>query len=178
MTPVKDALISECAREEENALYTSTTFFVWLRFLRFLRAALWTLAALAGTLAASHIIQGDPDKRLLYAAAALAGVLLPAIGRALRLDASIRDYGDAAAKLKNLQGEFRRARLVWSGKPFTEFETEARKLFKGMNEVRKPSLTPPEVCFRLARRKIKAGGYSHDCDEAQKPPATQALSSA
>ena len=165
MTRAKTALIAECAREEENALYTSTNFFIWLRFLKAMRAVLWAGAALGSALAASHILRGSSDMKLLMAAAALAGVLLPALGRALRLDATIREYVDAAGKFKNLQGEFRRARLVWSKKSFSEFETEARKLFKAMNDARKPSLTPPEWCFGLARRKIKSGHYTHDSDE-------------
>lgn len=97
--------------------------------------------------------------------AALAGVLLPAVGRALHLDATIQDYTVAAARFKNLQGEFRRAAQVWSLKPFAQFEDEARRLFKAMAEARKPSLTPPEIIFRLARRKIKKGHYSYDVDE-------------
>jgi hypothetical protein len=167
LTQAKAALVAECAREEENALYTSTIFFIWLRFLKAVRALLWAGAALGSALAASHILRGAPDMKLLMAAAALAGVLLPGIGRALRLEAAIRDYTDAAGRFKNLQGEFRRARLVWSNKPFAEFDAEARKLFKAMNDARKPSLTPPEWCFRLARRKINAGHYVHDADETK-----------
>jgi hypothetical protein len=87
-----------------------------------LRAALWVEAAVGSALAASHILRGDPGMKLFMAAAALAGVLLQGIGRALRLDAAICDYTDAAGRFKNLQGEFRRARLAWSNKPFTEFE--------------------------------------------------------
>ena len=168
---MKEALVAECAREEENALYTSTTFYIWLRGLRFIRASLWVLAAFASALAASHILRGDPGMKLFMAAAAMAGVLLPGILRALKLDADIRTYADAAGRLKNLQGEFRRARLVWSMKDDREFEDEARKLFKAMNDVRKLSLTPPDLCFQLARRKIKKGDYAHDSDEASAAPS-------
>lgn len=164
---MKDQLIAECAREEENALWTSTIFLIWLRFLKAFRAVLWVGAAICGALAASHILRGDPDMKFVMAIVALAAVILPGIGRALRLDTAIHDYEDAAGKLKNLQAEFRRARLVWSNKPLEEFEKEARKLFKDMNEVRKPSLTPPEICRRLASRKIKAGHYAHDADVPQ-----------
>lgn len=159
---MKDTLISECAKEEENALYTSTNFFIWLRILKGLRAALWVGGATGSILAASHIVRGADDGKNLMAAFALAGVLLPGIGKALKIDAMIRDYAEAAAKFKNLHGEFRRARLVWSHKPLADFEEEARKLFKAMNDARKPSLTPPEWCFKLAQRKIKAGHYDHD----------------
>ena len=166
MKDARASLVAECAREEENALYTSTTFFIWLRFLKAIRAALWVGAAIGSTMAASHILSGNPDMKLFMAAASLAGVLLPGIGRALRLDTLIREYRDAAGKFKNLQGEFRRARLVWSKLEFVEFEGEARKLFRAMNDARKPSFTPPELCFRLARRKIKGGDYAHDSDSA------------
>jgi hypothetical protein len=164
---MKDDLIAECAREEENALWTSTIFYIWLRCLKLFRAVLWVGAVVCSAVAASHILRGDPQFRILMALAALGGVILPGIGRVLRLDATIRAYEDAAAKLKNLQGELRRARLVWSNKPLDEFEKDARKLFKEMNEVRKPSLTPPDLCRWLASRKIKAGHYAHQADAPQ-----------
>lgn len=56
---------------------------------------------MGSALAASHILRGDPG---------------------MKLYAAICDYTDAAGRFKNLQGEFRRARLAWSNKPFTEFE--------------------------------------------------------
>lgn len=167
---MKDALISECAKEEENALYTSTNFFIWLRILKGVRATLWIGGAVGSIFAASHILRGVGDGKIVMAAFALAGVLLPGIAKAIKIDALIRDYAEAAAKFKNLQGEFRRARLVWSHKPLADFEEEARKLFKAMNDARKPSLTPPEWCFKLAQRKIKTGDYDHDAGGAPKTP--------
>jgi hypothetical protein len=159
-------LIAECRREEENCLYTSTLFLIWLRWLMGFRAALWVGAAVGSALAASHIIRGDPAFRVTMAFAALAGVLLPAVGRALRLDASINDYAVAAARFKNLQGEFRRASEVWSLTPVAEFKVEARRLFKVMAEARKPSLTPPELLFWMAQRKIRKGHYSYEVDKS------------
>jgi hypothetical protein len=166
LVAAKAALIAECAREEENALYTSTNFFIWLRFLKGLRGALWVGAGLCSVIAASQLVRGSPDLKVWAAAAALAAAALPGIGRALQIDAMIRDYASAAGVMKNLQGEFRRARLVWSNEPWPEFKAEARKLLKAMNDARKPSLTPPEWCFRLARRKVRASHYKHDADEA------------
>lgn len=99
---LKSALVADCAREEETALYTATSFLIWLRWLRVI-----------------------------------------------------------------LQGEFRRARLVWSHKPSHAFEAETRPLFKKINDLRHLSLTPPELCYTLARRKIKAGHYNFDSDETQ-----------
>ena len=154
----------ECAREGENCLYTSTSFLIWVRCLRWVRGTLWIGAVAASAVSASHILRGDPSYRILMAAAALAAVILPGIGQAVRIDATIRDYASAAAAFKNLQAEFRRAARVWSLKPYPEFELEARKLFLAMNEARQPSFAPPEFCFWLARRKIKRGHYDHGED--------------
>ena len=98
------------------------------------------------------------------AAAALLGVALPALGRAVRLDELIADYTRSAGVFKNLQSEFRRAEKVWSLKSEGEFEVEARRIFKAMNDARKASRTPPEFCFKLAQAKIARGDYSHDAD--------------
>ncbi len=94
-----------------------------------LRAALWVGGAVGSIFAASHILRGAEDGKIVWLPS-LAGVLLPGIGKAIKIDAVIRDDAEAAAKFKNLQGEFRRARLVWSHKPPADFEDEARKLFK------------------------------------------------
>lgn len=112
--------------------------------------------------AASHILEGGTERRILTAGAALAAVVFPALVRMLRLDSSIRDYAEGAAKFKNLQGEFGRLANIWSKKEFPEFERDARKAFSAMNEARKPSLTPPEFCFLFARHKIRKGHYTPD----------------
>ena len=74
------ALVRECEREEENCLYTSTSFFIWVRCLRFVRGAIWVGAVVASAVAASHILRGDPSYRILMAAAALGAVILPGVG--------------------------------------------------------------------------------------------------
>jgi hypothetical protein len=165
----REALITECRDEEESCLYTSTAFYIWLRWLKAARALLWAGGAIGSLLAASQILKGSADYRFTAALAALAGVLLPALVKALRLDAAIRDYTKAAGQFKNLQGEFRRLAAVWSYKEFPEFEQHARRAFIAMNEARKPSLTPPEICFRLARRKIRRGHYAPDTPRPTAP---------
>ena len=72
-------LVEECAREEESCLYTSTAFYIWLRWLKGFRAALWVGAAVGSGLAASHILQGDPAFKVTMAFAALAGVCCRAL---------------------------------------------------------------------------------------------------
>ena len=156
------ALIVECAREEESCLYTSTSFYIWLRTLKVVRAALWVLGAIGSIVSANSILRGQQGYPIILAGFAIAGVLMPGLIKAVQLDTVIRDYTAAAAGFKNLQGEFRRLAKVWSNKPFPEFEAEARRAIKAMNEARKPSLTPPEWCFRVAQRKIKRGDYERD----------------
>jgi hypothetical protein len=162
LNAARTALIAESEREEENCLYTSATFFIWLRTLKFIRACLWAFGAIGSIVSASSILRDTQINPILIAGLALAGVLMPALVKVLQLDAAIRDYAAAAASFKNLQGEFRRAARVWSNKPFVEFEADARRAIKAMNEARKPSLTPPEFFFRLAQRKVKRGDYDKD----------------
>ena len=162
LNTARTALIAECEREEENCLYTSTTFFIWLRALKITRASLWFMGAAGSVLSAKSILGGDQKYPVVMAGLALAGVLLPGLIKAVRLDSAIKNYAGAAAQFKNLQGEFRRTAKVWSNKSFPEFEAEARKSIKAMNEARKPSLTPPEWCFRRAQKKVKRGNYAKD----------------
>jgi hypothetical protein len=65
-------------------------------------------------------------------------------------------------KVQNLQAEFRRLSQIWSHKEFADFERAARKEFSALSVVRQASLTPPEFCFLLARRKIQKGHYTRD----------------
>jgi len=175
LNAARTALIAECEREEENCLYTSTSFYIWLRTLKGTRIVLWAGGAIGSIVSASNILSGDLDYPIIIAGLALAGVLMPGLIKAVRLDSAIKDYAKAAAAFKNLQGELRRAAKVWSNKPFPEFEAEARNAIKAMNEARKPSLTPPEWCFRLAQKKVKRGDYDRDEPPAsvRAPPARQ-----
>jgi hypothetical protein len=159
----RQALISECQGEEENCLYTSTTFFIWLRWIKFFRGFLWAVGAIGSVVAASHILKDNSDQyRILIAGAALAGVVCPALIRTLHLDTSITDYASAAAQFKNLQAEFRRLSQIWSLKDYEDFERDAEKAFAALSEVRQRSLTPPEICFLLARKKVRKGHYTPD----------------
>ena len=116
-------------------------FFIWLRWLKIIRASLWALGAAGSIVSANSILRGQQSYHVLMATLAVTGVLMPGLIKAVQLDSAIRDYAAAAAIFKNLQGEFGRLARVWSNKPFPEFEAEARRAIKAMNEARKPSLT-------------------------------------
>jgi hypothetical protein len=70
-----------------------------------------------------------------------------------------------AGEFTNLRDRFRQAALISSKKPFTEFEADTKPLFARLEKARSRTLTPPDWCFKLARRKIEAGDYAHDYDE-------------
>lgn len=158
----RTALIAECEREEESCLYTSTSFYVWLRTLKAIRVSLWAAGAIGSIVSASNILSGELGRPVITAGFALAGIVMPGLVKAVNLDSTIKEYAAAAATFKNLQGEFRRTAKVSSNKPFSQFESEARKAFTAINEARKLSLTPPEWCFRRAQRKVKGGDYDRD----------------
>lgn len=162
LSAVREALKRECLEQSRNALYTSTTFYIWLRLLKFLRAALWGAAVAAGAVAASTALSKQPGLELVVAGLALLGAILPGVIKAVKLDETISAYDAAAAHYKIAEGALRRAAVIWSHKPSTEFEEEARKALADLDKVRAASLTPPEWCFRAAQKKVKSGDYDPD----------------
>lgn len=156
------ALVRECREQSRNTLYTSTSFFIWLRVLKAARAALWVLAAASGAAAASTVLTHRENMELVIAGLALLAVILPGATKALKLDEGIEAYAAKVGALKNAEGALRRAANVWSHKPFKEFEREARAALAQLDEARNGSLTPPEWCFKAAQRKVKGGDYDPD----------------
>ncbi len=51
-----ETIIQECKREEENCLYTSTTFFFWLSFLRKVKTFFISIPLLLGGIASIQIL--------------------------------------------------------------------------------------------------------------------------
>lgn len=162
LAAAKAALVRECAEQSRNSIYTSTQFYICLKWLKGVRAALWVIAAASGTGAASTALSQHDDLELLVAALSLLAVVVPGAIKALKLDDTIAAYEAAAAKFKVAEGELRRAADVWSNKPYDEFEDEARKALASLDSARAASLTPPEWFFRKAQRKVQSGDYDPD----------------
>ncbi|MDV7143519.1 hypothetical protein R3X27_12595 [Tropicimonas sp. TH_r6] len=156
------ALCSECAQQSRNAVYTSTTFFIWLRWLKRIRGSIWIAAVISSTAAASAAISKQSGVEVIVAGLALLGVILPGVIKALKLDETIKAYEESAAAFKRVEGRLRRAAEVWSHKPFADFEVEARTALTDLETAQIPSLTPPEWCFRAAQRKVRSGDYDPD----------------
>lgn len=159
---MKETLRTECLEQARNTLYTSTSFYIWLRCLRLWRGLIWFAAVACGTVAASSIVSDFGWSAPFVAGLTLAGALLPAVVKALNLDETIAAYSDLAAKFKNVEGRLGRAGRVWSEGSPELFEAEARSAFEDLDKARLVSLTPPEWCFKRAQKKIQTGDYDTD----------------
>lgn len=157
-----ESLTKQCADESRNTLYTSTSFYIYLRRLRFRRAALWVIAGVSSTIAASAVVAEFSMNPVLVAGLTLAGVVLPGIVKATKLDEKIEAYEKQAAAFKKAEAHLERAAKVWSKKAVEEFEIEARSAQELLDTARSVSLTPPEWAFKAAKLKIQSGDYDPD----------------
>ena len=116
--------------------------------------------------------------RWLRATCSFLAGLLSTIYSALKLDTHIAEAKTAAGELTNLRDSFRQAAMVSSKKSFEEFESEFAKLRVRLDKVRTMGLTPPELFFKLAQRKVGSGDYSFDIDDDGGEPALPGASGA
>jgi hypothetical protein len=157
-------LIDECQRQFENCRDTAASFTIWLRALRWTRTFYLVAPVIFGALATWQVLTGLP---VLAAVFTLLATVIPPAYRASRIDASIEDYQSLAGEFTNLRDRFRQAALISSKKSFAEFEADTKPLIARLEKARSRTLTPPDWFFKLARRKIEAGDYTHDYDEKQ-----------
>jgi hypothetical protein len=157
------SLKDECFRQSENCAYTSTSFIIWLRVLRWTRTVFWVAPVVCGAIATAKIVaQTSPISAAVFS---LLATVIPLAYRATQIDHVIEDYELLAGEFTNLRDRFRQAATVSSQKPFPEFEAEVKPLIDRLEKARHRSLAPPEWCFLLARRKHKANHYQHNYDE-------------
>ena len=161
-------LVQECKRLSESCLYTSTSLFIWLRWLRIIRMVFIIVPLIAGTLASGKFLAGgtDPVQKWIAAVCAFLAGVLPTVYAALKFDRSLSLCTELAAEFKDLQDRFRQAALISARKGPVEFEKHFNQVMKRLEAARKPSYTAPEWCFREAQRKIKGGDYDFDVDIA------------
>jgi hypothetical protein len=166
MDSKQEQLALECKRQTENCLYTSTSLFIWLRWLRYLRIAFVAMPLILGSIAGWKLLASADlqSVKVLVAVCALLAGLLPSIYAALKYDDQLEHCKQLTGEFKNLRDRFRQAALVSSLKTFEEFETDFQKLMDRLEAARAHSYTAPEWCFRLAQRKIKSGDYDYDVD--------------
>lgn len=162
------ALALECQRLSESCLYTSASFFIYLRALRWIRIAFVVAPLICGALATWKVIDGAHSigARWFTGVCSLLAGLLPAIYSALKFDDRLAEAIHLSCEFKNLQDRFRQAALVSALKPFASFEEDVKPLVKRLEDARRPSLTPPEFFFRRAQAKVKSNDYTFDLDLA------------
>jgi hypothetical protein len=159
-------LALECQRLSESCLYTSTSLFIWLKTLRAIKVAFIAVPLLLGSFAGWKFLTSFDAQwvRVATALSAFIAGLLPSVYFALKIDDHIEDCRHLAGEFKNLQDRFRQAALVSSKKPFSEFDQDVKPIMERLEKARSSSVTPPEWCFRRAKRKIKTGDYEFDID--------------
>ncbi|HEX7967509.1 MAG TPA: hypothetical protein VF502_04775, partial [Stellaceae bacterium] len=150
-----------------NCAYTSASFLIWLRCLKCIRLLCVTSPVVLGAVATWKIVaQGSPT---VAAVCALLATVIPPAYRASKTERTIEEYTTLAGEFTNLRDRFRQAALISSHKPLPEFDADVKPLLARLETARSRALTPPEWCFKLARRKLKAGHYRHDHDETSTP---------
>jgi len=161
-----EQLVQECRRQSEGCLYTSTTLFVWLRTLRYLKVFFIVAPLILGSLASGKLLLSfdAENTKVVAAVCAFFAGLLPSIYAALKYEERLKECITLSAEFKNLQDRFRQAALVASEKPMAEFETQFNKLMARLEAARNSSFTAPEWCFRAAQKKIQSGDYHYDTD--------------
>jgi len=167
-----EQLVQECKRQSEGCLYTSTSLFIWLRILRYLKVFFVIAPLVLGSLASGKLLLSfdAANTKVFAAVCAFFAGLLPSVYSALKYDDRLKECLTLSAEFKNLQDRFRQAALVASLKPFAEFETHFNKLMTRLEAARKSSYTPPEWCFKAAQKKVKSGDYHYDTDMAKGLP--------
>jgi hypothetical protein len=157
-------LIDECRRQEESCLYTSTSLFEWLKYLRFWKAVFVVAPIILGGLATWPLLLHQDAYKWLAGVFALFAGFSTALYKALEFDISLSTVAKHAHEFKILQDRFRQAHRITALGPFAEFKKEFDDLMARMDTVRAISLTPPERFFRDAQTKIAAGHYDFVVD--------------
>jgi hypothetical protein len=163
------ALALECKRQSESCLYTSTSLFIWLRFLRVLKTVFIVVPLVLGAVAGWQVLEhvDSPRIKIFTSIAAFLAGLLPTVYSALKFDDHLEQCKQLTAEFKNLRDRFRQAALVSALKPFAEFEKDVEPLLQRLEQARSFSYTAPEWCFTRAQEKIHKGDYDFDVDLEQ-----------
>lgn len=160
----RKAVIAECRRLEESCLWTSTTLYIWLRWVRHQRQFFVAAPIIIGGVAGLSVLKAwAPD----WAIALLAFVasLFPALANALKFETRVEEIAKHAADFKSLQDRFRQVATIVAPADLKDAETRLEDLADRLDSARGKSITPPEWAFKKARKKIEAGHYSFTADE-------------
>lgn len=152
-------LIDECKRQEESCLWTSTTFFEWLKSLRTWRVLFIAIPLILGGVASIPLINGSTDWTWLTAICTFGASVIPAIYKALGFDRDLKTIAGDAHRFKILQDRFRQTANITSLAGFDGAKAEFDHLMKRMDAARENSHTAPERFFKKAKKKIEKNGH-------------------
>jgi hypothetical protein len=126
--------------------------------LRIIRLICVVAPIIFGAFAAWKVMAASPTR---MATLVLLATAIPPAYRASGTDKAITDYSTLAGEMTNLRDRFRHAATIDAHKSFAEFDAATKPLLDRLEKARAVSLTPPEWCFRSARKKHKEGHYIH-----------------
>src|ERR1700722_1461337 len=105
MASKQKQLALECKRQVDNCLYTSTSLFIWLRWLRAFDIVLVIVPLILGSLAGWEMLTTSdfPSVKVLASICAFLAGLIPVVYAALKFDDRLETCKKLAGNFKNLQ---------------------------------------------------------------------------
>jgi hypothetical protein len=156
--------VDECKRQEESCLYTSTSLFEWLKYLRGWKAFFIISPIILGGLSTWPLLAHRDEYKWFTGVCALLAGFSPALYKALDFDVSLKVIAQHAHEFKTLQDRFRQAWRISALGPVADFKKEFDDLMLRMDAARAASLTPPERFFKKTQTKVKSGDYTFGTD--------------
>ncbi len=162
----KSEIVTECVRQSEACLYTSTSLYLWLRSVRFWNRIFIVSPIIVGGLAGWGVLATAAPE--MAAGLALLAGFFPAIYEALKMKGEADEIAKNAGQFKVLQDRFRQTANIGALASDEELESEFRELMGRMDAARTVSLTAPQKFFLAAKEQIDKGHYTFTVD-APKP---------
>jgi hypothetical protein len=160
-------LVSECKRQQEACLYTSTAIYEWLKSLRRWRVVFVVLPIVFGGIATWPLLSKQPGFAWVTGVFALLAGIIPAIYKALEFDVSLDALAKSAHQFEVLRDRFRQAWSVAALGEFETFKAEFDELMNRLDAAREHSLAIPDRFFKTASQRIEGGAYDFSVDMAK-----------
>lgn len=161
--PKAVAIATECMRQSESALYTSTAMYIWLREARWVNRFFIVTPVVLAAIAGLTFFQA-PENAGWAALLALMSGLFPAIRDALRLDIHVDQIKSLAAEYKTLQDSFRQVAKIYAPSSTKDADARLKLLMDQLERARSHSVTIPERVFKEAQKKVATGDYEFSVD--------------
>lgn len=163
LTSIGAAIAIEASRQEQSCLYTSTTYYFWLRSIRYQRVFFVVTPIILGALATFSVFE-NLFPVWVTATLALLASLFPALATALKFETNVDTIALQAGGYKALQDRFRQLKEIDSKHNVEGAHDELHRLMEQLDDLRKSSLTAPDRYFRKAQKKISSGDYDFSVD--------------